>query len=313
MQKGDAGPRVALSRALRQGDQDLRRRARAGRRHRRLSRRHQRRAGGRLGGHGREGPHQTQRTGRRRRRPLAGGLHQSPAARSRPRSTPGPSPTAWRATTADPLRYAQCRESWDAALDCERLGVQIRDVHGEFEGAEFRDPETQLMFAYDYEGRHTPAGPRPQHEALPAQGDRAPRRQDLRPGDGDQSADRERRRGRPGRGRDRRQRAHRRVLRLPGQGDGPGHGPSPARVGLLDRAERRRGDLRRPEHRRRRPRHGLERRRRVRRRWKAPTTPPAASPTSSTAWATPTTPGTAARWSTPTARRCPGSTAPATS
>jgi succinate dehydrogenase/fumarate reductase flavoprotein subunit len=54
-----------------------------------------------------------------------------------------------------PLRYAQCRESWDAALDCERLGVQIRDVHGEFEGAEFRDPETQLMFAYDYEGRHS--------------------------------------------------------------------------------------------------------------------------------------------------------------
>ena len=53
-----------------------------------------------------------------------------------------------------PLRYAQCRESWDAVLDCERLGVQIRDVHGEFEGAEFRDPETQLMFAYDYESRH---------------------------------------------------------------------------------------------------------------------------------------------------------------
>ena len=53
-----------------------------------------------------------------------------------------------------PLRYTQCRESWDAALDCERMGVQIRDVHGEFEGAEFRDPVTGLLFAYDYESRH---------------------------------------------------------------------------------------------------------------------------------------------------------------
>ena len=53
-----------------------------------------------------------------------------------------------------PLRYTQCRESWDAALDCERMGVQIRDVHGEFEGAEFRDPATGLLFAYDYEARH---------------------------------------------------------------------------------------------------------------------------------------------------------------
>ncbi len=53
-----------------------------------------------------------------------------------------------------PLRYAQCRESWDAALDCERMGVQIRDLHGEFEGAEFRDPASGLLFAYDYESRH---------------------------------------------------------------------------------------------------------------------------------------------------------------
>jgi succinate dehydrogenase/fumarate reductase flavoprotein subunit len=54
-----------------------------------------------------------------------------------------------------PLRYAQCRESWDTLLDCERMGVQIRDVHGEFEGADFRDPQTGLMFSYDYESRHT--------------------------------------------------------------------------------------------------------------------------------------------------------------
>jgi succinate dehydrogenase/fumarate reductase flavoprotein subunit len=54
-----------------------------------------------------------------------------------------------------PMRYAQCVESWDAALDCERIGVQIRDVHGEFEGADFRDAQTRLLFSYDYESRHS--------------------------------------------------------------------------------------------------------------------------------------------------------------
>lgn len=52
-----------------------------------------------------------------------------------------------------PARYIHCRESWDALLDCERMGVQIRDVNDEFKGAEFRDEETKLMFAYDYENR----------------------------------------------------------------------------------------------------------------------------------------------------------------
>ena len=48
-----------------------------------------------------------------------------------------------------PLRYINAREGWDALLDCEQMGVQIRDVHGEFRGAAFRDDETGLMFAYD--------------------------------------------------------------------------------------------------------------------------------------------------------------------
>jgi succinate dehydrogenase/fumarate reductase flavoprotein subunit len=52
-----------------------------------------------------------------------------------------------------PLRYINAREGWDALLDCERMGVQIRDVHGEFRGAAFRDDETGLMFAYDYRSR----------------------------------------------------------------------------------------------------------------------------------------------------------------
>lgn len=53
-----------------------------------------------------------------------------------------------------PLRYVNAKESWDTLLDCEQMGVQIRDVHSEFKGAAFRDDETQLMFAYDYRSKY---------------------------------------------------------------------------------------------------------------------------------------------------------------
>ncbi len=52
------------------------------------------------------------------------------------------------------VRYIEAKESWDALLDMEQWGMKIRDVDDEFVGAEFRDDETKLMFAYDYEGRH---------------------------------------------------------------------------------------------------------------------------------------------------------------
>ena len=52
-----------------------------------------------------------------------------------------------------PLRYINAQESWDTLLDCEQMGVQIRDVHGEFKGAAFRDDDTQLLFAYDYQSK----------------------------------------------------------------------------------------------------------------------------------------------------------------
>ncbi len=52
-----------------------------------------------------------------------------------------------------PLRYVVARESWDALLDCEGMGLRIRDEAGEFTGAEFRDEETGLLFAYDYVNR----------------------------------------------------------------------------------------------------------------------------------------------------------------
>jgi succinate dehydrogenase/fumarate reductase flavoprotein subunit len=52
------------------------------------------------------------------------------------------------------VRYIITKESWDALVECEKWGVQIRDVKDEFKGAEFRDEETKLMFAYDYRNRH---------------------------------------------------------------------------------------------------------------------------------------------------------------
>lgn len=51
------------------------------------------------------------------------------------------------------LQYITFKESWDAALDMESWGMTIRDVDDEFVGAEFRDDETGLLFAYDYDQR----------------------------------------------------------------------------------------------------------------------------------------------------------------
>jgi succinate dehydrogenase/fumarate reductase flavoprotein subunit len=56
--------------------------------------------------------------------------------------------------TCGPSRYIDARESWDTLLDCEKMGVRIRDLDGEFAGADFRDEETKLLFAYDYRNRH---------------------------------------------------------------------------------------------------------------------------------------------------------------
>jgi succinate dehydrogenase/fumarate reductase flavoprotein subunit len=50
--------------------------------------------------------------------------------------------------------YITCKEGWDALQDVEKMGVPVRDVNDEFAGAEFRDDETKLMFAYDYENKH---------------------------------------------------------------------------------------------------------------------------------------------------------------
>jgi len=51
--------------------------------------------------------------------------------------------------------YIECREGWDRMLDIEKMGGKIRDTEDEFKGADFRDDDSKLMFAYDYENRFT--------------------------------------------------------------------------------------------------------------------------------------------------------------
>ena len=51
--------------------------------------------------------------------------------------------------------YIECREGYDRLLDIEKMGGKIRDTENEFQGAEFRDDDSKLMFAYDYENKFT--------------------------------------------------------------------------------------------------------------------------------------------------------------
>ncbi len=46
--------------------------------------------------------------------------------------------------------YIECREGYDRLLDIEKMGAKVRDTDDEFEGADFRDEKTKLLFAYDY-------------------------------------------------------------------------------------------------------------------------------------------------------------------
>lgn len=50
--------------------------------------------------------------------------------------------------------YITAKDSWEALLELEEMGMQIRDVNDEFKGADFRDEATKLTFAYDYTFKH---------------------------------------------------------------------------------------------------------------------------------------------------------------
>jgi succinate dehydrogenase/fumarate reductase flavoprotein subunit len=50
-------------------------------------------------------------------------------------------------------RYIASRECYDALLELEQMGAKVRDTEDEFKGADFRDDETKLCFAYEYENK----------------------------------------------------------------------------------------------------------------------------------------------------------------
>ncbi len=51
------------------------------------------------------------------------------------------------------ISYIIMRESYDALLDVEKMGMKFRDEEDEFAGAPFRDDKTKIMYAYDYTSR----------------------------------------------------------------------------------------------------------------------------------------------------------------
>ena len=46
--------------------------------------------------------------------------------------------------------YIASRGTWDALLELERLGLPIRDLDGDFDGADTKDAETGLLKSYNY-------------------------------------------------------------------------------------------------------------------------------------------------------------------
>lgn len=51
--------------------------------------------------------------------------------------------------------YIAFKESYETLLDIEKMGLKFRDVYDEFAGADFRDDETKIMFAYDYKNKYS--------------------------------------------------------------------------------------------------------------------------------------------------------------
>jgi succinate dehydrogenase/fumarate reductase flavoprotein subunit len=52
--------------------------------------------------------------------------------------------------SAAQVNYIAMNEAYPCTQDLEEYGMVVRDTDGEYEGAAYRDPETGLMFAYDY-------------------------------------------------------------------------------------------------------------------------------------------------------------------
>jgi len=52
-------------------------------------------------------------------------------------------------------RYITYNESYKTLLELEKFGAKIRDNEDEFEGAPFRDEKTKILYAYNYDVKHT--------------------------------------------------------------------------------------------------------------------------------------------------------------
>ncbi|MCP4543914.1 MAG: FAD-dependent oxidoreductase [Chloroflexi bacterium] len=50
--------------------------------------------------------------------------------------------------------YITAKDSYNVLVELEAMGMKIRDTKDEFQGSDFRDEETKLLFAYDYENNH---------------------------------------------------------------------------------------------------------------------------------------------------------------
>ncbi|MCL1835069.1 MAG: FAD-binding protein [Oscillospiraceae bacterium] len=88
-----------------------------------------------------------------------GGCISNPSASTTPEEAvsrrPDSSFSGGRIMGPDFRSYIQMKGSWDNLLELERLGLRFRDEEDEFAGAPFRDDETKIMYAYDYEAKTT--------------------------------------------------------------------------------------------------------------------------------------------------------------
>ena len=60
---------------------------------------------------------------------------------------------AWGGYSNGITDYIMCSTSYETLLELEKMGGKVRDTEDQFNGAEFRDEKSKLLFAYDYENR----------------------------------------------------------------------------------------------------------------------------------------------------------------
>ncbi len=79
----------------------------------------------------------------------------NPCSRITPEEYVDIAEAGFRGYTNGIIEYINCSDGYRALLELEKMGGKIRDDVDEFRGAPFRDETTKLLFAYDYENKHT--------------------------------------------------------------------------------------------------------------------------------------------------------------